>query len=631
MESQPPSSDLFALSLTGADKGPSRTEQAPPLAELGTGFPPRGQFPQFQDFVILRELGQGAFARVYLAHQTRFERRVALKVSAFPSRGEGQILARLEHDHIVKVYSDFLDPATGHNGLVLQYVPGTNLAQVLEFLFPRAASGSSRPPHSGQDILRAIDALSQEGVDFNPAALRDRELFEQGDYVATVCRLGARLAEALAFAHGQGILHCDIKPANILLNPYGRPLLVDFNIAVPSREEGAAVRGGTFLYMAPEQMAVFVLPGDKTLPPVDRRVDLYSLGLALLEAIAGSLPPLPQLSNGEPDRPAALEKKRQPDAWLAPIRPRVPDLVWRVLRRCLEPDMSRRYADGVQLAGALRRAADLHDGQQASSSVGRLGQAVRRWPLLSLILLTLLPHLIGSGVNIAYNAAQIPLNVAQQTAFMQLILIYNAIAYPLCFVLFMTVFWPLITAPHPETWSQLPTLALDRFRARVLSLGNWILALALIGWIPGGIFFPFTLNLLAGPVPWKVFGHFILSFTLSGLIALVYSYLGVQYVVLRALYPRLTHGDQTPADTEREHHSLVGQLGGIQVLAAFVPLAGALLLVALAPAEFTLVFRLLVTALIGAGLLGLGAAVSAVGYLRKLALLLTGSAEAGKK
>lgn len=615
-----PESDLFALSVSPTD-APLPTEKAPPVAARILAAPaPLPQGPRLLDFILLRELGEGGFAKVYLAHQITLERRVALKVSMHPSRDEGQILASLEHDHIVKVYSDFHDPGSGQNGLVLQYVAGTNLASVVERLF---ADGNR--PAKGEDILAAVDTLAKDEVDFNPAALRDRELFEKGDYVATVCRLGARLAEALAYAHGHGVLHCDIKPANILLNRYGRPLLADFNVAVPKKGEAASiVRGGTLLYMAPEQLALFT--GDYETERVDFRADLYSLGLVLLEAVVGRLPPLEREAMGGIDREKLLADKKDPDRWLAACRAKTPEVLWRALRRCVDPAPAARYLSGMELAAALHRAADLHEGQTRRRREGWFEAFVRCFPMWALAIFTLAPHLAGTAVNIAYNTAQIPLNEIQQERFWDLVFLYNGVIYPVCLGIALMVLWPLMRAAgRGAAWCNLETTQFDPLRKRSLSLGGWSVGLALLGWIPGGLFFPLALNLVAGPVGWHVFGHFLVSFTLSGLIAIVYSYLGVQFVVLRGFYPGLVHADQGAAAAQREYQKLVGRLGWFQVLAAFVPLAGAVLLVALAPAEFTLTFRLLVTGLIGMGLMGLGAAVWAAGYLRNVAQELTGA------
>lgn len=118
--------------------------------------------------------------------------------------------------------------------------------------------------------------------------------------------------------------------------------------------------------------------------------------------------------------------------------------------------------------------------------------------------------------------------------------------------------------------------------------------------------FPLALNDWAGPFDWPRFGHFAVSFTVSGLIALKYSFLSIQYVVVRGLYPRLTHPEMSPAQLRSEADRLTGELGWVPVAAAVVPLTAAVIQTAVAPTEFTLGFRLLVTALIVTGMIGLG-------------------------
>src|SRR5262249_11473754 len=141
--------------------------------------------------------------------------------------GEAQLLAGLEHDHIVKVYSEFVDPQSRSHSLVLQYIPGTTLAKVIRQLYQGPAE-----ERSGRGLLAAIDGLSVGAIGFDPATSQYREFLSRLPFSEAVCRMGVQLAEALSFAHARGILHCDIKPANILLNRYGRPMLVDFNVSV---------------------------------------------------------------------------------------------------------------------------------------------------------------------------------------------------------------------------------------------------------------------------------------------------------------------------------------------------------------------------------------------------------------
>jgi eukaryotic-like serine/threonine-protein kinase len=234
------------------------------------------------DFIILRELGRGAFATVFLAHEVTLDRRVALKVSENRGLGEGQALAELQHQHIVQVFAQFTDSANGKHCLSLQYVPGTTLAGIIDHLH----TGGIRPA-LGQQVLEAIGIESQDEIPFDPAGIRNRQTLAASDFAAAVCWIGVQMAEALAFAHGRGVLHCDIKPANVLVNPYGEPLLADFNVAIEKHRIDTSV-GGTLAYMSPEQLALFLKVEGHT--DIDARSDIYSLGVVLFEFLTGRLP-----------------------------------------------------------------------------------------------------------------------------------------------------------------------------------------------------------------------------------------------------------------------------------------------------------------------------------------------------
>src|SRR5262245_23508073 len=157
--------------------------------------------PRVGEFEIVSKLGEGSFGQVYLARQESLGRHVALKVIR-GKRGndsEGQLLAGLEHDHIVKVFSAFADAESGVHGLCLQYVPGADLGVIIS----RIHAGG-RVPESGRALLEALDAVRRGDPGFDPAALRDREALGKDNFPQAVCRIGGRLAEALAFAHARG-------------------------------------------------------------------------------------------------------------------------------------------------------------------------------------------------------------------------------------------------------------------------------------------------------------------------------------------------------------------------------------------------------------------------------------------
>jgi eukaryotic-like serine/threonine-protein kinase len=245
-------------------------------------------------FRIILELGRGAFARVYLAEELGLGRRpVAIKVSR-PDGNEPQILARLQHTHIVPVHSVCDDPASGLRVLCMPYFGGANLARVLE------ASGGLVPASTnGRSLVRALDEVSRgfpskptgtlapsrlvrpgrdSGSNHAPplpvasslpletrsesqAASRLRSLLSRWvtPSAASLARLEereadhgqpsrqylhgasaiqaavwivARLADGLDHAHSRGLLHRDLKPANILLAGDGTPMLLDFNLSV---------------------------------------------------------------------------------------------------------------------------------------------------------------------------------------------------------------------------------------------------------------------------------------------------------------------------------------------------------------------------------------------------------------
>jgi hypothetical protein len=156
--------------------------------------------------------------------------------------------------------------------------------------------------------------------------------------------------------------------------------------------------------------------------------------------------------------------------------------------------------------------------------------------------------------------------------------------------------------------------------------------LSVLGWIPGGFLFPLALQLFSDPVSAETFGHFIISFTVSGLIALTYSVLAVQYVVLRILYPRLWgDGHDVRRKAGEELRGVDRRLRMLQLLAGLIPLAGAIMLIGVGPdpEEFTgsryWEFRLLTTALIVSGMVGFAIAQTASALLNQTLTVLLGA------
>jgi eukaryotic-like serine/threonine-protein kinase len=291
---------------------------------------------------------------------------------------------------------------------------------------------------------------------------------------------------------------------------------------------------------------------------------------------------------------------------------RVPRELAAVIRRCLELDPAQRYQSAAELATALSGAWQLLAARRALPAPGRIGRWVTAQPVRALALAAIVPHIVASIVNIAYNAVEVPLNAAQERVFSWLVLGYNLAAYPLCFGTACVLFRRIVRALRGPN--------VDEARRRVRQIGWWSIWLGMLGWLPGGLVFPLVIDLAAGPVGWQIYAHYAVSFTLAGLIGVVFSYLGIEYVSFRALFPRLGNPDgYSPGQMWAELHPLTALFGPFLLLACAVPLVGAILLIAFADGEMTLGFRVLVAGLIGVGVAGVGIAERVTRGLRSLA------------
>jgi serine/threonine protein kinase len=578
------------------------------------------------DFEILQLLGAGSFAQVFLARQISLDRQVALKIAAHHG-SEARTLANLEHDHIVRIFAESVDPERGLRLLCMQYVPGPTLEQVIRRL-------QEQPPESwnGRTFLQALDGPWRPPAVFDPAALRDREILGCCDFVECVCWIGSRLADALAHAHGQGVLHRDIKPANVLVNLYGRPLLADFNLALaPARLRGTEEEafGGTLAYMSPEHLEAF--DREEAAAQVDERSDIYALGVLLYELAAGRRPfrSRPRAS-ALWDPIQALAAERRAGAPALPRRPDDSDALAHVIGRCLQPQPERRYQTAAELTRALEGCRELRRVAKELPPGGRLVRSTEQRPFLWFAILALVPHVLGSIVNISYNGLRIDLTPAQRDAFAGVTLCYNLLVYPLCLWLLYRLVIPVVRGWRGLTGSAAPEgPALAELRRLVRRLPWGAALLSALGWLPGGLVFPFVIDWRAGPIGAAVYGQFLISFTIAGLIALTYSVLGVQFLVLRVFYPRLWgDGQEFRRQARSELAGLGSRLWVLQLLAGLIPLTAAALLVDTGPEHLPgrnyQDFRLLVIGLIGLGTAGLVLAVSVSGFLSRTLAVLTG-------
>lgn len=262
-------------------------------------------------YQIEKQLGKGAMGVVYLGRDTKLDRLVAIKTLPLALEFEEEELqeatirffreastaGRLEHPNIVSIYDAGEEQEFAY--IAMEYLKGGNLV-----------------PYTQKDNLLPID---------------------------TIIDIMIHAAEALHYAHKNEIIHRDIKPANIMYNPVTNKIkLTDFGIAriTDSNKTKTGVILGTPSYMSPEQLAG---------KPIDRRTDLFSLGVTLYQLLTGELP-------FQADSMATLMFKITNEAHpdILTIRKDIPLCLKQIIDISLDKTVSKRYQSGAKFANALR-------------------------------------------------------------------------------------------------------------------------------------------------------------------------------------------------------------------------------------------------------------------------------------
>ena len=322
---------------TGTDPGARSTMRDRARRELMD----RLQLATADEFEILQELGTGGMASVFLALDLALGRKVAIKVMS-PSllladevaverfKQEARTVAALSHPQIVPIHA--VRELAGLMFFVMQYIEGKSLETVLKERGPLA--------------------------------------------FGTVQSLLVQVGGALAYAHKRGVVHRDVKPANIMLDSEGWPIIMDFGIAKGASGSKLTQAGqpiGTPEYMSPEQCVATVVGGAS---------DQYSLGVVAYEMLTGQLP-----FTGETGMAVMMAHAIDPVPPIESLRPDCPVALSKAVRKMLEKKPEHRHASMADAVAALRAAtltspvtvtppsADRSSGGRVVGRVGRPSRA----------------------------------------------------------------------------------------------------------------------------------------------------------------------------------------------------------------------------------------------------------------
>ena len=319
--------------------------------ETETWHKPRDPRQRVAQFTLVRRLGHGSFGDVWLADDSKLGREVALKL---PTRDgddsllhEAKTAASLRHPNIVAVYE--VGEANGRMYIASELIDGMTLRDFLS---------AGRPP------LKRVTGLL------------------------------IAITKALQFAHEHGVVHRDVKPANILLDRAGKPYVNDFGLAKRlSADETISSEGqvvGTARYMSPEQAY------GKT-EDTEARSDIYAVGVMLFEMLTGESP-------FRGTARAILQQKVSQDA-PSPrlLEPSIPRDLETICLKCLEREPGNRFETAGELVSELKRFADGEPIQ--SRPIGRMERGWRwckRRPAIASLLLALALSLTGGFVGITH-------------------------------------------------------------------------------------------------------------------------------------------------------------------------------------------------------------------------------------
>ena len=592
---------------------------------------PIGQ--QFDDFQVHKQLGQGAFARVYLARQVSMHRLVALKATTRGS-DEPQALSQLDHANIVRVYDQrqVTEPPTIL--LYMQYVAGGTLADCI-----KQVRELPRENWTGERVLESIDHCLVDANQTVPEQSSIRAQVQKMEWAEVVAWIGIQLARGLDYADDKGVLHRDVKPANILLSAEAIPKLVDFNVScsgLNGRAGAAAHFGGSLAYMSPEQLQVADPTDRREADELDGRSDLYSLGIVLWELWQGKRPwTLHDVAANWTEAVLMQKDLRHRDCELAfPAQTPAERVLERVLRGLLQVDPEDRPSSGNEVAARLRFAFYPELANRFEPAKESLAGRLMSLPVLLLSAILIFgPNMVASRFNYLYNyhrmgdkaeamrteaaAADIKMLAAEAAApsdgeaanakakgeaswlwgtvlwllfdlegenehpvekyFRWTSFYVNIIVYALGLTLFATITLPFARIVHAGKQGKVASQTDVNY---LWTIGYRSTLIAFILWVVSGLVFVVAMwTRFSGSFSAIEALHFFLSLLLCGGVAWIYPYFGMTLLALMIYYPKVIAPVMSDPDFDRRSASMRKHSSWYLLSAAAIPLTAIFALV----------------------------------------------------
>jgi len=526
------------------------------------------------DFEIHSLLGKGAAGMVYLAKQRSLDRYVALKVT--PNVGsEAKTMAQLVHPNIVPIFSESIHNNPSMRLICMSYIPGSSLDHFIADI----AAHKVRAPISGKKLLDWLSDQVENPSNLNLSGMKTRDKVSPMGPDELFLWIGTQLCDALIYAHQQGILHLDLKPGNVVIDVYGGVYLADFSISWSKKlheELSATSFGGTPGYMSPEQQNIFTTKNiSEVIKKLDDRSDIYSLGMLLTK----------------------LGKHLG-----------VSRYIMAVLKKACSPSPESRYQSMKELQRALniqRELAAIYSNLPRKSSVI---ENLMKKPLFTLTVFGTVPQIISAVLGMQYNALQVfsQLTFEQMRVVEQLNRYYTPVVY-----LILGTFWCWkLVQLYNQFELKTDASSINSFRRYILELPFWGMLMSCLGWLPSALVYPLAITFHGGIIERSVLLHLLTSFTLSWLIALSYSFLLQQFLVLRFVFPYQWSTDELPSSqAEKELKAGLKWTHRCAAISGLIPLLSAVLLLSLEPGKLDAAsfyrFKNLIMALLSCSLMGL--------------------------